>query len=61
MPRLHNIDAIIHIKVALPFDGYCKAFIKQVKENISRMSIRSLYCKVVHLSHEDNTIAINDT
>ncbi len=60
MPRLNYVDDIIHIKVTLPFDGDCKVVIKQIKKNVSRMSIGSPYRKAVHLSHEDNMISINN-
>ncbi len=61
MPRLKDVNAIIHIKMTLSFDGSCKKFVQQIEEDISCTGIQSTDRKIIDLSHEDNTIAIDDT
>ena len=61
MPHLKDVNAIIHIKRTLLFDGNCKTFVQQIKEDISPMGFWSTDCKIINLPHEDNMIAIDDT
>jgi hypothetical protein len=57
--RLCNINTIVHVKEALSFHGHREFFIEHVEEDISGTRIRCRDSEIIHLSHEDDTNAVD--
>jgi hypothetical protein len=56
-----NVDTIVHIQIALSFDGDGYFLIYKVHEHIGGLGIGCSHSKVIYLMHIQDAIAIEGT
>ncbi len=57
---LENVDAVIHIEVALALNWDRYFFVDEIHEDIGRARVRGSNRKVVNLTHEEGPITVED-
>ena len=57
---LSDVDAIVHIRISLAFDGDQKLLVDEVHYYIGCLGIRCNDCKIISLLQKEETIAVEN-
>ena len=60
VPCLCHINTIEHVEETLSFDRHGESVIQQIEEYVGGMLVRSGDGEVINLSHEDDTVAVDE-